>query len=204
MRIVAVALISMFGLALAAPPGLYAAAPPPDSAFVRVVNASTGSLSAKIETQALGQGLNYAGISPYQVVREGAKVLEGSGKKMNLSLEAGNFYTVALVNGQWIVNQDKTASSLTKSRLSFYNFSDAQASLKTVDGKLTLFNEFDRNHYDMLQVNPVKVQLAVFVGGKKLALPEAQLEANTAYSIMVVGTGSSLQAVWVNNSTQTK
>lgn len=199
-----IALITMFSLALAAPPGLYAAAPPPDSAFVRVINASGGSLAAKIESQNLGQSLSFAGVTPYQVVREGSKVLEASGKKMTLSLEAGNFYTVALVNGQWIVNQDKTASSLTKSRVSFYNFSDSSASLKTADGKLTLFNEFDHNQYDMMQVNPVKVQLAVFVGGKKLALPEVQLEANTAYSIVVVGSGSGLQAVWVNNSTQTK
>lgn len=204
MRLIAAALITLFGLALAAPPGLYAAAPPPDSAFVRVVNASSGSLAAKIETQNLGQTLAYAGITPYQVVREGSKVLEGSGKKLNLNLEAGNFYTVALVNGQWVVNQDKTASSLTKSRVSFYNFSDGSASLKTTDGKLTLFNDFERNRYDMMQVNPVKVQLAVFVGGKKLALPEVQLEANTAYSIVVMGSGQSLQAVWINNSTQTK
>ena len=195
-----IALIILFAMALAVP-SLYAPAPPPDSAFVRVINTSNASLNSKIGSVSLAENLGMASVGAYRVIKQGSHTISGAGKTQSLTLEAGYFYTLGWVDGNWVVIQDKTASSLAKARIGFYNFSSVQGvSLKTSDAKLTLFEGFTPNQYDMLQVNPVKVQLAVFAGSRKFELPLAQLQPNTAYSAVLIGSQANLKAIWVANT----
>jgi alginate O-acetyltransferase complex protein AlgF len=84
-----------------------------------------------------------------------------------------------------------------------YNFSDRKdVSLKTADGQVALLENLEPDGYELVQVNPVKAQLAVFSGGKGIPFSEVQLEANVAYSVFVVGSGTRVKATWVRNTTQ--
>jgi alginate O-acetyltransferase complex protein AlgF len=191
------------GTALAAPP-LYSPAPPADSAFVRLINATSNASSAAIDNASLAEQLKPAQVSAYRIFKQGTHVLVSGATKTNLTLEAGGFYTVALLAGHWWVNADRGASSLTQSRLSAYNLSKVDVAIKTSDSKLTVWNKLQPEHYDMMAVNPVKIKLAVNVGKQSLPLPETQLEPNIAYSVIVVGDAKTLRTTWVRNTTEAR
>jgi alginate O-acetyltransferase complex protein AlgF len=197
-----IALVGL-GLALAAPP-LYAPAPPADSAFVRVVNANAGvGLPFTAGGITLEGKLAYGKIGAYRVLKQGITKFEAAGKTSDVKLEAGRFYTLAFSRGHWTTITDRSASDINKARIGVYNFSDrSDVSLKTSDGQLSLLENLESDGYDVVQVNPVKAQLAAFSGGKGMSFPEVQLEANVAYSVVVVGTGKQLRATWVRNATQ--
>jgi alginate O-acetyltransferase complex protein AlgF len=191
------------GLALAAPP-LYSPAPPPDSAFVRVVNANGGaSIQVTADEITLVSKLAYGTVSAYRVVKQGLTRFDAAEKHTDLKLEAGRFYTLALERGHWASVTDHASADINKARIGVYNFSDRKdVTLKTADGQVTLLENLEPDGYELVQVNPVKAQLAAFSGGKSLPFSEVQLEANVAYSVIVVGSGTRVKATWVRNSTQ--
>jgi alginate O-acetyltransferase complex protein AlgF len=193
----------VLGLALAAPP-LYSPAPPPDSAFVRVVNANSGaSIQVTAGTVTLASKLAYGTVSAYRVLKQGMTGFDAAGKHTDLKLEAGRFYTLALERGRWASITDRSSADINKARIGVYNFSDRKdVSLKTADGQLALLENLEPDGYELVQVNPVKAQLAAFLGGKGLPFSEVQLEANVAYSVIVVGNKTRVKATWVRNSTQ--
>ncbi len=186
---------------------LYAPTPPPDSAFVRLVNAST--IATKLGIGQKVMSFQSQESSAYQVFKEGAYTLSGGtatqlsgGTATSIRLEAGNFYTAILLSGKWWINTDRTNSSLTQARIAVYNASSLTVSVKTADGKLALWEKLAAKQYQMRPVNAVKVRLAVFVGSKILALPETELEPNTAYSIFIFGDAKTQQAIWRLNRTE--
>ncbi len=181
---------------------LYAPTPPPDSAFVRLVNAST--IATKLGIGQKAMSFQSQESSAYQVFKEGAYTLFGGTATTGtaIKLEAGNFYTVILLSGKWWINTDRTNSSLTQARIAVYNTSSLTVSVKTADGKLALWEKLAAKQYQMRPVNAVKVRLAVFVGSKILALPETELEPNTAYSIFIFGDAKTQQAIWRRNRTE--
>jgi alginate O-acetyltransferase complex protein AlgF len=191
------------GLALAAPP-LYSPAPPADSAFVRVVNASAGaSIQVSAGNITLASKLAYGTVSTYRVVKQGMTGFDAAGKHTDLKLEAGRFYTLALERGRWVSVTDRSSADINKARIGVYNFSDRKdVSLKTADGQVALLENLEPDGYELVQVNPVKAQLAAFSGGKGIPFSEVQLEANVAYSVIVVGSGTRVKTTWVRNTTQ--
>lgn len=191
-------------VAFATPAALYSPVPPPDSAFVRFINATPGVRSVTLDNTALTDDVDYAQASPYRVFKGGNHTLKSGSQSTSIKLEEGGFYTASLVAGHWWLNTDRSSSTLTQARISLYNLSSVPVALKTADGQLTLWNDFKPSHYDIQPVNPVKVSLAVFNKGTTLKLPETQLEANTAYSIIVVGDAKTLRASWVRNSTEVR
>jgi hypothetical protein len=176
---------------------LYAPTPPPDSAFVRLVNAGTTATKLVIGQKVMS--LRSQESSAYQVFKEGAYTLSGG---TTIRLEAGNFYTAILAAGKWWINTDRTNSSLTQARIAVYNTSSLTVSVKTADGKLALWEKLGAKQYQMRPVNAIKVRLAVFVGSKILALPETELEPNVAYSIFIFGDTKTQKAIWLRNRTE--
>ena len=197
MKNVVLMMVVLGCVAMATP--LYAPTPPPDSAFVRLVNAGTTATKLGIGQKAMSFQSQES--SAYQVFKEGAYTLSG-GTATSIRLEAGNFYTAILLSGKWWINTDRTNSSLTQARIAVYNASSLTVSVKTADGKLALWEKLAAKQYQMRPVNAVKVRLAVFVGSKILALPETELEPNTAYSIFIFGDAKTQQAIWRRNRTE--
>ena len=190
-----VVVLGFMGVVIATP--LYSPTPPPDSAFVRLVNA--GSFTTKLVIGQKVFSLQSQEISAYHILKEGTHQLSGG---TPIQLEAGNFYTAILLSGKWWINTDRTNSSLTQARIAVYNASSLTVSVKTADGKLALWEKLGARQYQMRPVNAVKVRLAVFVGSKILTLPETELEANTAYSIFIFGDSKTQQAIWLRNRTE--
>lgn len=195
--------ISLSGVVFAEPAALYAAQPPADAAFVRVLDAQTLPLSVRMGNQAFN--LAFSDVTPYHILTKGTQRIQFSqkGKTVDhtLNVEAGRFYSVVVSEGLSIKTlADQYSGKLTKSRIHVYNLSDLALQLKTSDGKTTLIDSLAPNSYQMLSVNPVKASLGVFEKNvRKSTTPQTQLVANTAYSLVVF---SPSQAVWTQNSTQ--
>jgi hypothetical protein len=200
MKNVVLMMVVLSCVAIATP--LYAPTPPPNSAFVRLVNA--GTMATRLVIGQKAWSLQSQESSAYSVLKEGAYTLSGGTTTTGTSiqLEAGNFYTAILLSGKWWINTDRTNSSLTQARIAVYNASSLTVSVKTADGKLALWEKLAAKQYQMRPVNAVKVRLAVFVNSKVLALPETELEPNTAYSIFIFGDAKTQQAIWLRNRTE--
>ena len=73
---------------------LYAPDPPPNSAFVRVVNGMSSDVAATVGTQRVGARMRDA--SPYVIVPQGAVAFSAGKTAQTVKVQAGKFYTLAL------------------------------------------------------------------------------------------------------------
>lgn len=165
--------------------GLYAPAPPANSAFVRVLNTPAATLAGKTVTADKGAA------SAYIVIPQGdvtAKLGTVTGK---VKVEAGNFYSVFAQSGKLILLKDDGAENRAKAMLVIYNLSKAASvDLKTADGKTTVVTGVKPGMSGSRAVNGITVTLAAFSGDKTLgALKEMKLERGNAYAIVVTDAG---------------
>lgn len=179
--------------------GLYAPAPPPDAAFVRVFNASSGDLSLTLGAvgyDALLQGT----ASPYEVVLQGSQALSAGSVTSTLELSAGRFYTVLLTDTATLL-EDPSLANRAKTLLLLYNLSNDPVTLETADGTTEVIPEVASGSSDSTEVNPISVTLGVFAGDAVLeAFPEVQLERGAVYSTFVLPDGA---ATFTQNTTAT-
>jgi len=176
--------------------GLYDAAPPVDSAFVRVLNAPTATLGTKAVTAEKGAASAYVVIPQGQVA---AKLGATAGK---LNLEAGKFYSVIQAGGKLVLLTDQAADNRAKALLTIYNLSKvANIDLKTADGKTTVIAGVKPGESGNRAVNGITVELAAFNGTKVLGrLKSVALERGSAYAIVVTDTG----VIMTTSTTNTK
>ena len=180
--------------------GLYATAPPPDSAFVRVINATAAPLSATLGSKAATAPK--AGISTYIVVPQGKVAARVGSASSTLAVAAGKFYSAVWNGKAFKLMTDVSADDRAKAQLTVYNLSTRPAlDLKTADGKLSVVSGVKPGESGNRAVNGITVDLAVFGGSKALAtFKGAALERGNAYAIVVTDSGSSMTV----SSTTTK
>ncbi len=172
--------------------GLYAPAPPPDSAFVRVINSTTTPLSATLGGKAAAAPK--AGISTYVVVPQGTVATKVGAASSSLTVVAGKFYSAVWNGKTFKLLTDANADDRAKALITVYNLSSAPAlDLKTADGKLSVISSVKPGESGNRAVNGITVDLAVFSGGKALAtFKGAALERGNAYAIVLTKDGSSM------------
>lgn len=180
-----VLLTSLLASTTFAQDGLYAPAPPANSAFVRVLNAPTATLSGKTITA------EKAAASAYIVLPEGdvtAKIGTVTGK---VKVDAGNFYSMFVQGSKIVLLKDEGAENRAKAMLVIYNLSKtASVDLKTADGKTTVVTGVKPGASGSRAVNGITVTLAAFNGTKIIgALKEMKLERGNAYAIVVTDAG---------------
>ena len=190
--------------------GLYDPAPPPGSAFVRVINATA---TPALDTTLDGAGwtkTEAAGPSAYRPVPAGQHEAAVGGKSTSFAVEAGQFYSV-VADGDAAapalsVLPDPKLDSMAKALISLYNLTDKPSlSLKTADGKVAVIDAVGADAAGNRQVNPLKVQFAVFEGDQPIAqIDEVSIERGAAYSVIVTDIGGKLQAQWVRSATRSK
>ena len=175
--------------------GLYAPAPPANSAFVRVLNVPAATLGSSAVTADKAA-------SPYVIIPQGtfnAKVGAVSGP---LKVEAGKFYSVVSSGGKLALLTDQAADNRAKALLTVYNLSKAPSlDLKTADGKTTVVKDVKPGSSGSRAVNGITVDLAAFAGTKSLGTVKGvKLERGNAYALVVTDSGMTL----TQSSTKTK
>ncbi len=190
--------------------GLYDPAPPPGSAFVRVINATTAPDIAASLDGAGWTKTEASGPSAYRPVPAGAHEAAIAGKSTAFSVEAGQFYSVVAGGDaaapEVTVMPDPKLDSMAKALISLYNLTDKPGlSLKTADGKIPVIEAVGADAAGNRQVNPLKVQFAVFDGDQSVAqIEEVSIERGAAYSVIVTDIGGKLQAQWARSATRSK
>ncbi len=200
----------VFGLsaAHAADDDLYDPAPPPGSAFVRVVHAAPGAGTVSAELDGVDQaGLGLGAVTPYIAMQRGArKVKVGAKAEASLEVAAGGWYTVVLTGDgkKTQVLQDPINTNMAKAQLVLYNLTATPgAVLETADGSLEVIGAVAAMGSGHRAVNPLEVDLAVHLGDRQVQVfPGVELSEGLGYSVVLTGAPGQEQAVWITNQTR--
>lgn len=186
--------------------GLYDPAPPPGSAYLRLINAgSQGAIDLQLDQQRFVSAAATTA-SDYVVTPQGTKSAGWQGKTQAISLGAGKFYSLVISAGQAKLIEDPALQSRAKAMLRLYNLSSHPSlSLKTADGKVAIIEDVPPMGAADRLVNNARLTLGVYDGTNKLAAtPEVSVERGNAYSVLAIASGEGLRAIWVKSVTSLK
>ncbi len=203
-------LVLILGAGITLAQGLYAPEPPPNSSFVRLIDASLDSFSTavKLDGKTWIAALTAQGILPYEVLKAGKhsfEILNGSAKTTaTLEAQAGKFYTLAIVGKANAVSvktfNDKKITNKIKTQLLAYNFSNTPFSLKTSDGTSVL-KDITPGSSQSIMVNPVNITFDAFTGSSKNSSFKLRLQSSQSYSFVAFQIGDKTKVVQVNSTT---
>jgi alginate O-acetyltransferase complex protein AlgF len=196
----AAALLALLPCAHAGDEGVYGPVAPPDSAFVRVFNATAQpELEARVGDKVMDDIPSF-GASDYVFVPAGKYTLTVGAVNQPVTLKQGKFYTAALEGKDLrVIENDRFANRL-KALVIVYNLVDGTTlSLKTPDGRAVVEN-VGPNSFGSREVNAIKVNLALFEGGTKVTdVKPMNLERGRAFSLFVAGNKDQPVTSWVVN-----
>lgn len=184
---------------------LYDPAPPPNSAFVRVIDArGEGNLQVTVGDAAVT--VPASGVSPYVVVPQGEQDVALSTQSGKVTLAAGKYYTIALYVGgstEPKLIEDEILTNPAKSGIYVYNFSDAPTvKLYAPKPKVAVVDNLKPGVSAFKSVNAVTVDLALMEGDKTLAdFDQLALKRRTGLTFVVFGAGEAKKAIAVPNET---
>ena len=186
---------------------LYDPDPPPNSAFVRLINATGTDVTASLGAKKVSA--DKRGASPYVVVPQGTLNVNVGTASSKVSVRAGSFYTLALSGApapKLTLLTDATSANRAKALIAVYNLSSlASVDFKTADGKVTVIEGVAPNTTKSRAVNGVKVDLAMFdKSGAIATFKDTQLERGAAYAVIVSDTGGKPTASWTQSATTTR
>jgi len=200
-------LLSLIGWTVPVPANeaaLYDPAPPPGSAYLRLINANAkGAISLTLDGSAFVSSPE-ASASDYIVTPQGAKSAGFGGKDLPVTLGAGKFYSIVVSAGQAKLIEDPILKTRAKALLRMYNLSGKTSlSLKTVDGKVAIVDGVAAGGAGDREVSAATLKLAIYDGASKLAeTPEVAIKRGFVYSALVIGSGDSVKTVWVKSATR--
>jgi len=192
------------GQAWAGEGGLYDAPPPPDAAYVRVLNAAeAGSLDVTIASTAFGVGAG--ALSPYEFVTKGSYDATWSATSLPVTLEAQKFYTI-IVPGDGSdakVVEDAPLANPARAGLYFYNATAKPLQLDAkVNGKqAAIFQDVAPGATAFREVNPFEVAFIVVDGGAPaVELPATAMVRQQGTSVVAIPGDDGVTAIQTVNS----
>ena len=183
---------------------LYGPTAPKGSTFVRLYNASPAPAAASVGNTQIKQ-VGAQGSSDFSFLPGGDYTAQVAGKSVPVKLAADKYYT--LVNngsGNPQLIEEPPFKNKQKALVRVQNLSDQPLALKTADGKTEVVTPVAAKGRGEREINPVKVNLALFAGDKKVSdVKPVALERGEAAVLYVTGSGSSLSPVWVTRPVST-
>lgn len=184
---------------------LYDPAPPPNSAFVRVIDArGKGEMQASVGEVAVT--VPKSGISPYIVVPAGEQPVALSTDAGKVTLAAGKYYTIAFFvagSPEPKLIEDELLTNPAKSGVYVYNFSDAATiALFAPQPKANVIGDLAPGLSAFRSVNAVTVDLALLAGSETVATFEkVALKRRSGMTFVVFGAAGARSGVAVANET---
>ncbi|GHT85768.1 alginate biosynthesis protein AlgF [Betaproteobacteria bacterium] len=180
---------------------LYGPAAPKGSAFVRLYNAGSQDVDANIGNIHL-ETTTPQDSSDFSFLPNGSHSAKIGEQSITVQLEPEHYYTLVNLPGkQLTLVEDPPFKGRQKALLRVQNLSDVSLTLKTADGKtIVVENVAPQGHGDR-EINPVKVNLALFDGERKVVdLPAVALERGEVTCLFVTGNNNRLVPVWVKRT----
>lgn len=180
--------------------GLYAPAPPPGSAFVRLLNAGDKPLAGKIGARAVATVP--AGDASAYVPAPAGKVAVSAGGALELVAVAGKYYTVVTGVSPLRALEDPALSSRAKAGLTLYNLTGGPpVDLTTADGATVVVTGVAPWALGSREVNALTVGFAVRgPKGPLGTVPSTTLARGAAYAVVLRDGG---KVTWVEARTST-
>ncbi|QXH47788.1 alginate O-acetyltransferase AlgF [Pseudomonas xanthosomatis] len=177
---------------------LYGPSAPKGSTFVRLYNATSAPTAASVGNTQIKQ-VGAQASSDFSFLPGGDYTAQVGGKSVPVKLAADKYYT--LVNnagGNPQLIEEPPFKNKQKALVRVQNLSDQQLTLKTADGKTEVVKPVAAKGRGEREINPVKVNLALYAGDKKVGdVKPVALERGEAAVLYVTGSGNSLSPVWV-------
>lgn len=170
--------------------GLYGDPPPPNAAFVRVIQTVEFGTTTDIFIGETNFGvLGFAEVSPYRVILSDTYSLTTEEINQTIEIEAGKFYSLALRADDALLIEDTSNTNRAKALLNLYNLSElSHVDMTTADGQIEVLMDVSPMDFKSIEVNGITVDLAVLANGESLAVFEKlALERAAAYSAIVFG-----------------
>lgn len=192
---------------LAGEAGLYDAPPPPDAAYLRVLNAgSGGSLALTVADAAFDVGAG--ALSPYEFVTNGSYDATLASSTLALSLQAQKYYTIIVpADGSApTVVEDAPLANPARAGLYFYNATSKPLQLDAkVNGKqAAIFKDVAPGETKFREVNPFEVAFIVVDGtAPAVELPATAMVRQQGMSVVAMPTADGVTAIQSVNSVQT-
>ena len=183
---------------------LYGPTAPKGSTFVRLYNAASAPAAASVGNTQIKQ-VGAQASSDFSFLPGGDYTAQVGGKSVPVKLAADKYYT--LVNsgsGNPQLIEEPPFKNKQKALVRVQNLSDQSLTLKTADGKTEVVTPVAAKGRGEREINPVKVNLALYAGDKKVSdVKPVALERGEAAVLYVTGSGSSLSPVWVTRPVST-
>ncbi|MGF6394108.1 alginate O-acetyltransferase AlgF [Pseudomonas plecoglossicida] len=177
---------------------LYGPTAPKGSTFVRLYNAASAPAAASVGNTQIKQ-VGAQASSDFSFLPGGDYNAQVGGKSVPVKLAADKYYTLVNNNGgnpQLI--EEPPFKNKQKALVRVQNLTDQALTLKTADGKTEVVQSVAANGRGEREINPVKVNLALFEGNKKVSdLKPVALERGEAAVLYVTGSGNNVSPVWV-------
>ena len=179
---------------------LYGPDAPPGSAFIRVFNASgTSEVVPQVGNDALDE-VDAWEASEFGFVPAGQHAVRVGGASRTVTLAADRYYTAVADGSSIHLIENEQFSNRLKALIILYNLTDEELSLKTSDGSVKVIEPVAQDSFGQREVNPARVQLAVYNGVQKLAsAPQVNLARGKAFSLFAVGNSDAPRLVWASN-----
>ena len=172
---------------------LYAREAPPDSAFVHVFNGTpTANVGVQVGERALPP-LSPFSATDYIFLKAGDYAVQAGAHRQSFKLEGNHFYTVAANADGLKLYEFHTPLTRLKAMIALFNLLPGTTlALKTADGATAVFDAVAPGTSMQRTINPLKLNLAVFNGDKKIAdVPTIPLERGQSFSLFVGGSDAS-------------
>lgn len=181
--------------------GIYGPNAPPQSAFVRLFNASNAPVTGATLGGEAFDNLAPFEASAFEFVTPGSHPISAGGVKQSFDLDKNQYYTAVLRDGKITLIANDRYSNRMKSLVLLYNLVDGSSlSLRTADGRTTVIDAVKPNASGGREINAVKTQLAVFDGEKSLTqVKPMTFERGRVFSLFVTGPKDQPVATWVIN-----
>ncbi|MDF9616815.1 alginate O-acetyltransferase AlgF [Pseudomonas entomophila] len=183
---------------------LYGPSAPKGSTFVRLYNAASAPAAASVGNTQIKQ-VGAQASSDFSFLPGGDYTAQVGGKSVPVKLAADKYYT--LVNssgGNPQLIEEPPFKNKQKALVRVQNLSDQPVTLKTADGKTEVVSPVAAKGRGEREINPVKVNLALYQGDKKVGdVKPVALARGEAAVLYVTGSGGSLSPVWVTRPVAT-
>ncbi|SDO19176.1 alginate O-acetyltransferase AlgF [Pseudomonas jinjuensis] len=189
--------LSAFG-AQAGEGALYGPQAPKGSAFVRAYNAGNSELSVSVGNAALND-VSPLGSSDFKFLPPGNYTAQVGSQSLPVKLDPDSYYTlVSQPGGQPKLVPEPPFRNKQKALVRVQNLSGSKLTLKTADGKTAVVSDVAPQSHGDREINPVKVNLALFDGDRKVSdLKPVSLERGEVVCLYVTGNAGKLSPVWV-------
>jgi alginate O-acetyltransferase complex protein AlgF len=173
--------------------GLYDAPPPPNSAFVRVIDASgAGNITVTLGGKSVA--VNETAISGYAIVPAGKVAVAAGEAAGEVEVASGKFYTVAVGGAAPALMEDAAIANPAKAGIYFYNFAAAgAATLFATKQNVAVIENIEAGKGGFRDINAVTLDLEVRGAAGNSLLKDVALKRRVGLTIVAFEGGKVIQ-----------